>query len=148
MKLTAIEQMAVAKAIADKAAKQARENLAVGTSNVDFYIHVCGDLSISQDTEKVPTVSIPLYATLAIALQKAGIQAENILSIIESSVSEAIANDETVNESISERVRAICEHLKNRFAETLPKTPVKGAVRANLVVEKVEAVDLIIAKAA
>jgi hypothetical protein len=148
MQLNATEQMAVAKAIADKAAKAAREEIQPGLRIVDFYLHVHGDLAIAQDTEKTPTVSIPLYATLAIALKKAGVQAENILSIIESSVSEAIANDTKVNDGISEQVEQICDHLKTRFAETLPKTPVRGAVKANLVVEKIEAADLLLAQAA
>ena len=41
------------------------------------------------------------------------------------------------------QAEAIYDHIMERFAETLPKTPVKGAVKANLNVEKVEAADLV-----
>ena len=143
MNLTPVEQMAVAKAVAEKAIKEARMSLALGKSTVDFYVHVSGDLSVAADTEKTPTVAIPLYLTLAIALKKSGVQAERILSVIEESVTEAIKAGKSANDDMTVQAEAICDHIRERFAETLPKTPVKGAVKANLSIEKVEAADLV-----
>lgn len=148
MNLNQIEKLAVAKAMAKKEADEARDGIGIGKQSVDFYLHVSGELSVAADTEKTPTVSIPLYATLAIALKKAGVQAENILALIESSVIEAIAKDQSMNDELSDSIEKICDHLKTRFAETLPKTPVRGAVKANLTVEKIEAADLLLAQAA
>jgi hypothetical protein len=65
--MTTIELLALTKLLSPADEKKARAAVAAGNYSVDFNVHVKGDLEVLEDTEKVPTVSIPwteVYALL------------------------------------------------------------------------------------
>ena len=121
----------VTKKFATKAGK-----VEVGTHEVDTVVtlRIKGTITKKPDTEKTPTVSIPLKATLALALQKAGIQRDNIARILTEAMTEAINMDEQGEARIADQLADVEEAMARVEAIThdLPKTPVAGATICNL----------------
>jgi hypothetical protein len=77
-------------------------------------------------------ISIPLIATLALALQKAGIQRGNIARILTESMTEALNMGEQGEARIADQIKDVEDAIARVTAITaaLPKTP--GATLCNL----------------
>jgi hypothetical protein len=139
--MNAIDILAVSKAFDDKELKAQRDSkdVTVGVHNVDVMVRVHGTLKVFDDTEATPTCSVPLLATLAIALQKAGFQRENILQLVVESAREALRQGEKVSDQMSEdmgRLESGIKQIQKEFAEKLPKVPRRGMIKAQLLVEE------------
>jgi hypothetical protein len=136
----------LATALQDVAKKLVKKNgkVKTGIHHVDttVLVRITGTVTKLADTEKTPTVSIPLKATLALALQKAGIQRENIARILTEAMTEALNMDEQGEARIAEQIKDVEEAMARVEAIThdLPKTPVSGATNCKLTceVEEVE----------
>jgi hypothetical protein len=131
----------LATALADVSKKLVKANGKVkpGVHRIDttVLVRVSGTVTKLPDTEKVPTVSIPLKATLALALQKAGVQRDNIAAILVESMTEALNMGEQGEARIADNLKDVEEAMQRVSAIThdLPKTPVSGATNCKLTVE-------------
>lgn len=138
----------LATALQDAAKKLVKANgkVKAGVHRVDatVLVRLTGTVTKLEDTEKTPTVSIPLKATLALALQKAGIQRENIAAILVEAMTEALEMGEQGEARIADQLNDVEEAMQRVTAITrdLPKTPVSGATTCKLTceVEEVEEV--------
>jgi len=131
--LTPAQRVLVARATA-KAAKT--DKLAPGLHNVpSFTVTVAGgELSVGEDESYTPTVSVPLLATLTIALHRAGFQRDGIATIIVDAASIAIGNGNKVGDELETTiayVQAEVKALQARLSADLPKKVRKGKVRVN-----------------
>ena len=136
--LSPIEQLALSKI---DLPKKVRDLAPVGKDQrVDFIVHVRGAVEVQPDYEKAPAQQIPLYATVALVLKRVpGLQREKALALFAECMREAVLADEEARkvmlgefpelEDIEDNVRTIVGEL--------PKTPAKGAVKANLQVDVV-----------
>lgn len=141
-----VTQIALTKAVNDKAAKIARSGLSVGRHEVDFTVRVSGTLNVSEDTDKVPTVSIPMKETLALFIRYSGITGPHAMALLKRAMTDALAANEDGEQS-SQGVGAIAEALPiieetmrtiiEPMLADLPRTPVKGMVKASLQVTEV-----------
>lgn len=123
----------------------AREALAPGKYAVNATVRVVGGLSVGQDYDTTPTVSLPIKEVLALFVAHAGITREATMSLLRRCVSEALADDGKSAGEIAERVAVVEQYLevvKKEILEQLPKVPRKGAVKATLSVEILEAAEL------
>lgn len=113
--------------------------LPVGIHEVELtaLVKIRGTVKKSQDTWKTPTSSIPLKATLAICLQKAGIQRERIAEILVEAMTEALKVNEFADDYIKDSMRGIDEAMArvDAIVGALPKTKVSGATTSQLICE-------------
>lgn len=138
--LSPLETLALSKLITDKAEKSARSSLSPGTHDIDLTVHIHGSMAIAEDTTKAATASIPLLAALAFAIDAAGAVGPAVEKAILAGVARALREGEEgaagleCRKGLLERI----EQLKDAIASTLPRVPVKGAVRAVLAVDVVD----------
>jgi len=131
--LTPAQRVLVARATA-KAAKG--DKLAAGLHNVpSFTVTVAGgELSVSEDETYTPTVSVPLLATLTIALHRAGFQRDGIATIIVDAASIAIGKGGKVGDELETTIAYVqteVKALQARLSADLPKKIRKGKIRVN-----------------
>jgi hypothetical protein len=128
--------VALAKLIGEKTKKYvaARADLTPGVHNVDFAVQVRGNLTISADTDKVPTVSIPLKETLALFIAYSGITREHAINVLTRAMNDALAEGPEGAGAMLHIpvVTEAMQRVENEILPTLPRTPVKGMVRASL----------------
>lgn len=133
---------ALSKSLAD-ASKQTRDTVPVGEHNLDEVVtlHVTGAVSVSADTEKAPTSSIPMLPTLALLLKRMGVQREKAMTMIFEVMKEALelGKDATAELLAETGVAEAEEALKEQVIARLPKTPVKGQVRVKTEVQVIGA---------
>lgn len=137
---------AIAKNSSD-AAKDGRGNLEVGSHVVDTTItlHVKGTVNVSEDTEKVPTCSIPVKEVLALFIARAGFTREHSVALLKECLTAAL-NKGVEGQGAIEAAADIDSEFKATVAEltkSLPKTPVKGTVKV-----KCSVVEVVVATAA
>jgi hypothetical protein len=72
--------------------------------NERIIIDITGTVNKFPEEMYTPTVSIPLKATLALALKKAGFQRENIIKILVATMQEALTLDESAVKSMEKLV--------------------------------------------
>ena len=115
------------------AAKEQRDTVPVGDHDVSEIVtlQVTGCVSVSPDTEKLPTSSIPMLPTLALLLKRMGVQRERAMELIREVMQEALElHKDATAKLLEETGVAECEKaLKDEVIAKLPKTPVKGQVR-------------------
>jgi hypothetical protein len=138
--------IALTKAVSDRQAKAARPSLTVGTHEVDFTVRVRGSLTVSEDTDKTPTVSIPMKETLALFIAYSGITGQHAKNLLTRAMTDALAiqadgeqNHNGVG-AIRDALPKIAEIERDVVAPmlaSLPRTKVNGMVRANLDVTEV-----------
>ena len=137
--MDALTIIATEKAAAKAAkAENARAQLAPGTYPVEALVKVSGTLTVAPDTERVPTVSIPLLPALALALKYAGVTGPAARDAILRGVRDAIAAGKAAAEVLPEGLESEVAALKKSIAAELPKTAVKGAVKFAGTIEIVE----------
>jgi len=95
-----------------------------------------GELSVGEDESYTPTVSVPLLATLTIALHRAGFQRDGIASLIVDAASIAIGNGNKIGDELETTlayVQSEVKALQAKLSADLPKKTRKGKVRVNRV---------------
>lgn len=124
--------------------KQGKEvDIQPGNYNVDetVTLRVRGTISRGEDYEQAPTCNIPLLATMALFLEKAGFQRELCKTLMVDAMKEALAGNLEGKATVQARLKDLegaMEHVRE-VTEELPKKPCKGACRAKIVVETVSA---------
>ncbi len=131
--LTPAQRVLVARATA-KAAKADR--LAPGLHNVPaFTVTVAGgELSVSEDETYTPTTSIPLLATMVVALHRAGFQRDGIASLIVAAATDAVNTGGKIGDELETTlayVQSEVKALQAKLSADLPKKVRKGKVRVN-----------------
>ena len=131
--------------IETKAAKAARAGLSVGTHQVDMLVRVQGTVSVAADTEKVPTVSIPVKEVLALFIARSGATREASLKLLSECLTDAL-KDGVKGEGAIKAAAEMDKEFEARIkalTAALPKSPVKGAVKTDLTVcEVVETAEM------
>lgn len=142
--MTAIEMLALSKALKKKDAEWARGAVVAGTFPVDVTVHLAGDVSVGKDTDKASTSSLVSEDFLIVALHVAGCTRDRAAAIIEQ-VAAAWVNvadkdaAKKAREALVEKfdadgnLRAMFEEMKER----MPRTDVRGSVSFQGAVEVV-----------
>jgi len=119
--MDAIQTIAIAKLIGDKAEKEARKGIVPGTFPTDFLLHVTGNLDIGGDyTRRVPQKAKP-WELVAVALSHLnGVTVESI-------VREALTADPKMVADIKARADSAVASIKG-----LTETLCAGRVKADL----------------
>lgn len=112
-----------------------------GHYNVDQVVtlRVRGTVDRGEDYEQTPTADIPLLATMALFLEKAGFQRELSKALLIDAMQEAMAGNIQGKETVEARLKDLDEamiHVR-QITDALPKKPCKGATRAKITVETV-----------
>lgn len=131
-----IKLIALDKALKKKDADEARREVKPGTYPVDFTVHVSGSIKVGEDSDKVPTVSIPFKDVLALFVQRAGITRETSLKLLRECVATALKDDNTAAGCLDEHIEAVYAEEVATVLASLPRTKVAGQVRATLTVEE------------
>ena len=130
--LSAAELTLLSKAAA-VAAKGARP--APGLHSVaPFSVTIGGELSVSEDESYTPTTSIPLLATMVIALHRSGFQRDGIKDLILDAARTAMGTGGKVGDEIATNttyVKAELKALQLELAAELPAKNRNGKVRVN-----------------
>jgi hypothetical protein len=137
--MNAIETTALNNAIETKVAKAAREAVEAGSFSVDFTVRVTGSVNVAKDTEKTPTVSIPVKEVLALFVARSGCTREASLALLKECLTEALTKG-VEGQGAIEAAADIDEAFKaqvNALTAGLPKSPVKGKVTAKLTVTEI-----------
>lgn len=119
--------------LAAKGDKAARAAVAAGEYTVEpFTVVVGGTLTVGEDTTYAGTTSIPLLATMVVALHRAGVQREGIAAAIIDAALAASANGGKVEDELADTfayVETEVAALRARLAEELPRKKRAGAVK-------------------
>jgi len=140
----AIETIALAKAIKDAAAKVARKGLSVGTHEVDFSAKISGTLTVGENEEYIPTVHIPLIATMAFFIRRCGITRAFALESLREAMTEALETEKKGAETIAPEIAKDIEDIKEMLTQVtemlgqLPKQERQGKVTTKLTVTPLE----------
>ena len=101
-------------------------------------LRVTGTVKKAPDTERTPTVDIPMKDVLAIAMEKAGIVGPALEKMLVDAMTEALNNKKTSSQAIQDRMKDI-DKAQKQVVDLLgqrPKKPVSG--RTTYDVEVVE----------
>lgn len=134
--MNATQTIALNNALDTKVAKAAREAVEPGSFDVDFMVRVTGTINVAEDTEKTPTVSIPVKEVLALFVARSGCTREASIKLLRECLTDAL-KDGVKGEGAIEGAVDIDEVFKAEVAAltaSLPKTPVKGKVTTKLTV--------------
>jgi hypothetical protein len=142
--------IAINKAISDKTVKAARNQLEEGRYEVDALVRVVGEVVVRADTSKAPTTSLLSVPFFLMVLRAAGVTRRAALSAIEKVAKEYLKDWEgdNVDKEMAklQRETALKEYdperrmaaLFDSLKVSLPKVPVKGAVKFEGTVEQFE----------
>jgi hypothetical protein len=123
--------LVLSKVVNSAAEKAAREGLSAGVYPVDFTVTVKGEVSVRPDTEKVPTVSIPIKETLALFIARSGALRDANIALLSECIADALAakgGEGGAKGALTGEFDAAFGEVVSNFLATLPKTKVKGAV--------------------
>jgi hypothetical protein len=136
-------QLALAKVIADKDAKIARGGVNSGTHLVDMTVRISGRMTVGEDYDTAPTVSIPLKETMALLLHRMGFQRDKAIEILREVMSEAIDLDGKGQGALLAMpfINDAMAMVENDVIANLPRQNRKGVVKAYLAVETHNAVN-------
>jgi hypothetical protein len=131
MTLTDTQTVLLAKLLA-KDAKSIK--LAAGHHSVDGFTFTCdgGSISVGDDETYTPTTSIPLLATMVVALHRAGFQREGIASLIIDAATDAVNAGGKVGDELETTIAYVQQEvadLKARLSAELPDKVRAGKVR-------------------
>lgn len=139
--LNSVAKLALSKVIADKDGKIARGGVNPGTHNVDMTVRISGKMTVGEDYDTAPTVSIPLLETMAFLIRRMGVTRAAAVTMIRESMAEAIADGGKGKGALeSEIVNEAMAIVQNDIIATLPRQPRKGVVKTYLAVETMAAV--------
>lgn len=131
--LTPIQALLLAR-LAKKGDANARAAVAAGEYEVaPFTVTVFdGKVTVGEDKPYTPTTSVPLLATMVVALHRAGVQREGIAQAIIDAAKVASNNGGKVDEALADTfsyVEREVKELQARMGEGLPKKIRAGGVR-------------------
>lgn len=137
---SAVELTGLSKAVASAAATKARGDLAVGTHLVDLVVHISGSLQVAPDGTRVPTASIPVKEVLALFVARSGCTRERGIALLRECLTAALEQGVSGAGAIEAAadVDATFKAAVDELVASLPRTPVKGQVRALLQVKRME----------
>jgi len=127
--------LAIAKVMKKKAVDQARDKARPGKYAVDFKASVTGTITIGEDYEKTPTVSIPYKKAFAALCYVAGCTGKHGIGKIQRAMEIALAESGDAAEEMSKlipQVERIEEDVISPMLASLPKTTAKGPVTTKL----------------
>ena len=116
-----------------------------GKHEVDFIARITGSVNVAADTERTPTVSIPMKEVLAIFIQRSGVTREASVKLLKEAMTEALKDGGTKGTGAIDAAADIEMASKDIVAEVtsaLPKTPVKGRVTSSLTISHIEPAQL------
>lgn len=134
--LTNLEILALSRAVDGKLV---RDEVSVGSHMVDFTVRVCGEIKVGKDTEKVPTVSIPVKEVLALFIARSGATRQSAIALLRECMTLALDGGSKGSGAIDAHadIDQVFREEVSKLTASLPKTPVKGQVRADLTVTRV-----------
>lgn len=114
-------------------------DIAPGNIQIDteVVVRLEGELVRKKDFQRAPTVSIPLIPTMALLIQRLGIQRETAKALIFEVMLEAILDKSTLEEKYElfethiKDVEAAMEHVQE-ITQSLPKVDTKGGLLFHL----------------
>lgn len=132
--LSAIEALAISKA------NIKADRPETGKHEVDFTVRIQGGVSILDDTERTPTVSIPMKEVLAIFIQRSGVTRAASVKLLKEAMTEALKKDVKGAGAIDAAVDIdqASKDIVEEVAASLPKTPVKGRVTCKLDIVRID----------
>jgi hypothetical protein len=90
---------------------------------------ISGEVNVSEDSERTPTVSVPLLPTLALFLRYSGCTGPAAVAALERAMREAIEADAKGEDAVREVADIEAAEARVVAAmQALPKVPKKGAV--------------------
>ena len=135
--MDALTTIALAKALTKQAA-----DMVVGAGDyvIDrvLTIKVQGTVKKLTDVQYTPTVDIPMLPTMALLLQRMGVQREKAKEILVEVMTEALNENVQASELMAERVRDIetaMQHVVD-VTSSLPKKTRAGATKVDLTIEE------------
>lgn len=131
--LSPIQSLLLAR-LAKKGDAAARALVSAGTYEVEpFTVTVWGgEVKVGEDKPYTPTTSVPLLATMVVALHRAGVQREGIAQAIIDAAKVASNNGGKVDEALADTFHYVEQEVKDlqsRMGEGLPKKIRAGGVR-------------------
>jgi hypothetical protein len=133
--LSAIEALALSKGL-----KADRDAVEAGEFGVDFTVRVTGTMSVAKDTSRDSTVSLPVKQVLALMIQRSGATREATIELLRKCMIEAMNASETGTEgegALDGTIDAEWAKVTEELVKSLPRTRVRGAVKAKISVEVV-----------
>lgn len=116
-------------------------DLEPGTYPIDATVtlRVTGAVQRQKDVEYIPTTSIPLKATLALVLKRAGFQRERAIELLVGAMTEALKAEKNGADVIGDAdlIAEAEKMVRERITEKLPKKKRKGATKVTAVVTEV-----------
>jgi hypothetical protein len=132
--------VATAKVIKKPALKAARADLAVGEHNVDYFLRVCGRVTVGEDYQTKPTVAIPYKLAFAALCHVSGCTGKAGIEKIRRAMEIALADDTdvTAKEALARAV-PLAEQVEREVIDPMlashDKIPGDGKVTTNLATE-------------
>jgi len=113
-----------------------RELLAVGKHDIDVTVNVKGHITVGEDYEATPTVSIPLKASLAHFIRLCGITRDVACIKLQQAMKAALEDEEKGEMKIREvtDIDEAMKKLQKDVLQKLPKMTKKGHVTVKLTV--------------
>jgi len=132
--LNDLTTLALSRAVNAKADKTAREGVVAGTYHIDVTVRVRGTLAVAEDTDKTPTVSIPMKEVLALFVARSGCTREASVKLLRECMTEALLHGVKGEGAVEAAADIAKEHkaVVNEMLESLPRTFVAGAVKADI----------------
>ena len=132
--LNDLTTLALARAVSNKADAAAREGVGPGTYDIDITVRVRGTLAVAEDTDKTPTVSIPMKEVLALFIARSGCTREHSLNLLRECMTEVLHHGATGQGAVAAAADIAAEHQRavSEMLKTLPRTFVAGAVKADV----------------
>lgn len=130
---------ALSRVVKDSTKKSLAASLPAGEHEVDMTVRISGKLIKGEDTTKVPTVRIPVLASLALAMKFAGVTGDAAINAITAAVSESVLMDKDAAAELIKRdgIEDAIKKLNAELKTKLPRTPVNGTIKAHLDLEEV-----------
>lgn len=139
MNLNTTNLFALATAVSDKVCKAERPNLMPGEYEIDTTINIKGTMTVGEDYDVAPTVSIPLIETVALLLKRMGFQRDGAITIIREVFSEAIAlNGRGKGALLKEmpELAAAITMVREEIISKLDRQDRKGVIKSNFTIEE------------
>ena len=133
-RLDCLTALALSRAVNKKADDLAREGVVAGTYDVDMTVRLVGTVEVLEDTDKKPTVSIPMKEVLALFVARSGCTREASVKLLRECMTDALRHGVTGAGAVEAAADIAQEHKKvaNDMLATLPRTFVAGAVKADI----------------
>lgn len=124
-----------------KSNSKSRNQLLPGRYEIDKIIHVTGTLTVGEDYSTTPTVSLPVKEVLALFVVNCGMNRDEAIELLRSSVADAIALKGKAKGEIAGSIDAVSETLgqvQKELLAKLPSQPRKGKVSSKLAVAVID----------